>query len=112
MRAIAERAHAVGALVVVDATAIAPFAPLDIDALGADVLVVSSAEWGGPPLAALAFRDPALLDALPSYAADPGVRGPSQLEIGNHQYPMLAGLVASVEHLAALWPIRYGRCPR
>jgi len=55
VRAIAERAHAVGALVVVDATAIAPFAPLDIDALGADVLVVSSAEWGGPPLAALAF---------------------------------------------------------
>ena len=102
VRALAERAHAVGALVVVDATAIAPFAPLDIDALGADVLVVSSAEWGGPPLAALAFRDPALLDALPSYAADPGVRGPSRLELGNHQYPMLAGLVASVEHLAAL----------
>jgi len=25
-----------------------------------------------------------------------------RLELGNHQYPMLAGLVASVEHLAAL----------
>jgi cysteine desulfurase family protein (TIGR01976 family) len=102
VRAIADRAHAVGALLVVDATSAAPFGPLDIEALGADVLAVCSDRWGGPPVGALAFRDTDLLESLPSEAEDPSARGPQRLEVGVHQYSLLAGLVASVDHLAAL----------
>ncbi|WP_232837358.1 aminotransferase class V-fold PLP-dependent enzyme, partial [Lentzea terrae] len=39
---------------------------------------------------------------LPSCSVDPTARGPERLELGPHAYPMLAGLVASVEYLADL----------
>ncbi len=99
---IAERAHAVGALVVVDATSAAASLPLDLHAMGADVVALCASSWGGPPVGALVFGDPGLLERLPacSLVADP--RGPERLEMGRHAHPMLAGLVASVEYLAGL----------
>lgn len=99
---IAEGAHSAGALVVVDASGAAPFLPLDVTTMGADVIAVSGPAWGGPPVAALAFRDPELLDRLPSCSLDPGARGPERLELGAHPYALLAGLVASVDYLAEL----------
>ena len=99
---IAETAHNAGALVIVDASSAAPFMPLDIVAMGADILVVSANAWGGPPVGALVFRDAKLLDRLPSVALEAGARGPERLELGPHPYPLLAGLVASVDYLAAL----------
>ena len=91
-----------GALVVVDASSAAPFLPLDITAMGADVVAVNASAWGGPPIGALVFRDPALLDELPPVAVAPGTRGPERLELGPHAYPLLAGLVSSVDYLAGL----------
>lgn len=99
---IAERAREAGALVVVDATAAAPFLPLDAGAMNADVVLVSATAWGGPPVAALAFRDPRLLAQLPPAALDPAARGPERLELGPHAHALLAGLVASVDYLAEL----------
>ncbi|MQA16876.1 MAG: cysteine desulfurase-like protein [Pseudonocardiaceae bacterium] len=99
---IAEQAREAGALVVVDATAAAPFLPLDADAMGADVVAVSASAWGGPPVAALAFREPRLLERLPSVALDPGARGAERLELGPHPHALLAGLIASVDYLAEL----------
>ncbi|GAA3439628.1 cysteine desulfurase-like protein [Kutzneria kofuensis] len=99
---IAETAHNAGALVVVDASSAAPFMPLDIVAMGADIVAVSANAWGGPPVGALVFRDAKLLDRLPSVALEAGARGPERLELGPHPYPLLAGLVASVDYLAAL----------
>jgi cysteine desulfurase family protein (TIGR01976 family) len=99
---ITSLARAVGGLVVLDATAAAPFVPLDITALGADVIAVSATAWGGPAVGALAFADPALLDRLPACALDPNPTGPERLELGLHAYPLLAGLVGSVEYLAGL----------
>ncbi len=99
---IAEPAREAGALVVVDATAAAPFLPLDAAALGADVLAVSASAWGGPPVAALAFRDRRLLERLPPVALDPTARGPERLELGPHPHALLAGLIASVDYLAEL----------
>ncbi|GAA4394298.1 cysteine desulfurase-like protein [Tsukamurella soli] len=100
--AAAQAAHAVGALLVVDATSAAPYELVDIQALGADVVVVSANRWGGPQYAALAFRDPALIDRLRPTSVDPTARGVERLEMGEHQYAMLAGLVASIDHLAGL----------
>ncbi|RZQ62020.1 cysteine desulfurase-like protein [Amycolatopsis suaedae] len=99
---VIELAHRVGSLVVVDATYAAPFVSLDLPALGADVMVLSAQSWGGPAVGALVFRDPELLERLPSASLEPGARGPARLELGPHAYPLLAGLVASVDYLAGL----------
>lgn len=99
---VAEFAKRVGATVVVDATYAAPFVPLDLNALGADVLVVSALSWGGPSVGALVFRDPEMIERLPSIALESNVRGPGRLELGPHPYPLLAGLIASVDYLAGL----------
>lgn len=100
--AAAEVAARHDALVVVDTSAAAPFLPLDMPAIGADVVAVNAAAWGGPPVGALAFRDPAMLDQLPAVAVESEARGPQRLELGPHSYPLLAGAVSSVDYLAAL----------
>lgn len=102
VRAAAERIHEVDGLLVVDASAVAPYRYLDIQELEADVIAVSGPAWGGPPAGALVFRDPSLLDRLPSMSLNPRARGPERLEVGGHQYAMLAGLEASIDHLAGL----------
>jgi selenocysteine lyase/cysteine desulfurase len=88
--------------VVVDASYAAPFVPLDLPSLGADVLALSAQAWGGPSVGALVFRDPELLERIPSASLDVNARGAARLELGPHAYPLLAGLVASVDYLAGL----------
>lgn len=100
--AVAERTRDVGALLVVDLGAAAAFAPLDMADLGADVVALDAAAWGGPQLGALVFRVPALLERLPVLSLDTAARGPRRLELGPQCNPALAGLVASVQHLAEL----------
>ncbi len=95
-------AREAGSLVVVDASSAAPFVPLDIKAVGADVIAVNATAWGGPSVGALAFADPSLLDRLPASALGPNQTGPGRMELGQHAYPLLAGLVASVDYLASL----------
>lgn len=102
VRAIADVARAAGALLVVDATSAAPYLTLDIAELGADVLIVSAERWGGPRMAAMAFASTARLDRMRAISMDPRARGASRLELEPHQGALLAGLVASVEHLVAL----------
>ncbi|MCP2193526.1 cysteine desulfurase family protein, VC1184 subfamily [Williamsia deligens] len=100
--AIGAAAHEVGALFVVDATSAAPYSVLDIEAMGADVLVVSAERWGGPQVAALVFRDPARIAGLRSPGLSGTTTGPGRLEVDGLQHAMLAGLASSVEHLASL----------
>jgi len=100
--AIAALVHNVGGLVVVDHSAGAPYGLLDIGEVGADVVALNAAAWGGPPIGALVFRDPTLIDTFGSVSANPYASGPSRLEIGAHQYGLLAGVVASIDYLAAL----------
>jgi cysteine desulfurase len=102
VRDIAERTRRCGALLVVDLSAVAPFGPVDLDELGADVVALDAAAWGGPQVGALVFRTPGLLDRLASCSLDPAARGPHRLEVGPHPGPLLAGLVASIDHLAGL----------
>ncbi len=99
---VAKLAHDVGALVVVDHSVAAPFRLLDVTEVEADVVAVNAAAWGGPPIGALVFRDPALIDTLGAVSTDPRATGAARLEVGLHQYGLLAGVAASVESLAAL----------
>ncbi|MGV0714925.1 cysteine desulfurase-like protein [Mycolicibacterium sp. XJ662] len=102
LRAVTKLAHDLGALVVVDHSAAAPYRLIDIDEIDADVVAVNAVAWGGPPIGALVFRDPAMIDSLHSVSLDPDATGPARLEVGTHQFGMLAGVVASIDYLATL----------
>ena len=86
----------------VDAVGAAPYAHVDIDDLGADVVAVSAPSWGGPQVGALVFRDPTLLDRIPAVSLNPYARGAERLEVGGHQFALLAGLTSSIDFLAGL----------
>ena len=101
VRAAADLVHAVGGHVV-DAAGAAPYAHVDINELAADVLAVDASAWGGPQVGALVFRDPAMLDRIPSMSLDPFAKGAARLELAGHQYALLAGVVSSIDYLANL----------
>ncbi|MEB3049461.1 cysteine desulfurase-like protein [Mycolicibacter sp. MYC123] len=102
LRPVTKLIHDVGGVAVVDHSAAAPYQLMDINDIGADVVAVNAASWGGPPVGALVFRDPALIDTFASVSLDPVATGPARLEVGLHQFGLLAGVVASVEYLASL----------
>ncbi|MCH9733040.1 MAG: cysteine desulfurase-like protein [Actinomycetia bacterium] len=102
LREVTKLVHEVGGLVVVDHSAAAPYRLIDIAEVGADVIAVNALAWGGPPIGALVFRDASAIDTFGSVSLDPYATGPARLELGSHQFGLLAGVVASVEYLANL----------
>ena len=55
---IADITHSASrAWVLLDATSLAPYRPIDIDSYGVDIVLVDLASLGGPQLSALVFRD-------------------------------------------------------
>ncbi|HEX7322833.1 MAG TPA: cysteine desulfurase-like protein [Mycobacterium sp.] len=102
LRPATKLVHEVGGVVVIDHSAAAPYRLIDIEDIDADVVALNALAWGGPPIGALAFRNPALIDSFASVSTDPDATGPSRLEIGAHQFGLLAGVVASIEYLAGL----------
>ena len=104
VRAVADAAHGVAALVVVDGVHATPHGPVDMTALGADFYATSSYKWSGPHLGAIA-ADAALLETLqPDQLASSPPEVPWRFETGTHPFAQHAGLVAAVEHLASLAP--------
>ena len=79
-----------------------PYQLLDIGEVDADVVALNASAWGGPPIGALVFRDPAQIDTFGSVSTNPYASGPARLELGGHQYGLLAGVVASIEYPANL----------
>ena len=102
LRAVTKLVHEVGGLVIVDHSAAAPYRLIDIDEIDADVVAVNAMAWGGPPIGALVFRDPSMIDSFGSVSLNPYATGPARLEVGTHQFGLLAGVVASIEYLAGL----------
>ncbi|MEH3131443.1 MAG: cysteine desulfurase-like protein [Mycolicibacterium neoaurum] len=94
--------HENSGLVIVDHSAAAPYRLIDIDDIDADVVALNAVAWGGPPIGALVFRDPAVIDQFSSVSLDPDATGPARLETGTHQFGLLGGVVASIEYLANL----------
>lgn len=104
VRAIADRAHAVGALVYVDAVHAAAHVALDMAALGADFLAVSAYKWCGPHVGAVVAA-PDLLDSLrPDKLVPAPDRAPDRFENGTPAFELFPGVVAAVDHLADLAP--------
>jgi cysteine desulfurase family protein (TIGR01976 family) len=98
VRAIADLAHAAGALVIVNAGAALPHMPIDMDALGADLVSVSISSFGGPTMAAMIAR-PGLLTEL---GGDGEPVRPEQYELGALPVELMDGITAAVDHLAGL----------
>ena len=101
---IAERAHAVGALVHVDGVHLTAHAHVDTRALGADFYVCSPYKFFGPHCAAL-VADPALLETLrPDKLLPSPDAVPERFELGTLPYEILAGVTAAVDVIAGLGP--------
>jgi cysteine desulfurase family protein (TIGR01976 family) len=100
--AIAEFAHAAGALCYVDGVHATPHVPVDVAALGADFYTTSAYKWSGPHLAALAAGPELLETVWPDKLAPASNAVPWRFERGTLPFADLAGVTAAVDHLAAL----------
>ena len=97
---IAALAHDAGALAWVDAVHYGPHGPIDVQEVGADVLVCSPYKYYGPHMG-LAFGRGELLESWRPYKVRPAANEPvgHRFETGTSQHELLAGFVAAVEHL-------------
>jgi cysteine desulfurase family protein (TIGR01976 family) len=100
---VCELAHEAGALVWVDAVHYAPHGPIDVAAIGADVLICSPYKFCGPHLG-VAFGRAKLLESWRPYKARPAPDSPAgrRYETGTLPHELLAGFVAAVDHFRSL----------
>ena len=99
---IVAAAHDAGARVFVDAVHLAPHKPIDVAALGCDVLACSPYKWYGPHAGVLCV-DPALLDELPVAKVRPAAdRGARRWETGTPNFEALAAVDAAADFLLDL----------
>ena len=99
---IVERAHAVGALCVVDAVQSAPHVTIDVQALGCDFLLCSAYKFFGPHIGILWGRYE-LLANLPAYKVRP-VKNvpPARWETGTPSFETIHGVSAALDYLASV----------
>src|SRR5579884_3789242 len=100
---VAELAHAAGALCWVDAVHYAAHEPLDVQAIGVDVLLCSPYKFCGPHLG-LAYGRHELLESWRAYKARPAGSTPvgRKFETGTAPYELLAGFSATIAYLDSL----------
>ena len=99
---IAAMAHAAGALYVVDAVQSAPHIPVDVQAIGCDVLLCSAYKFFGPHIGVLWGRYD-LLARLPAYKVRPsGDAPPHRWETGTPSFETIAGVGAALDYFERL----------
>jgi len=99
---IVAASRAAGAQVYVDAVHAAPHRPLDLGALGCDVLACSAYKWFGPHVGILA-ASPALLESLrPDKLRPSPDEVPDRWELGTLPFEALAGVQAAADYVRSL----------
>ncbi|HYN67416.1 MAG TPA: SufS family cysteine desulfurase [Ornithinibacter sp.] len=111
---LTERAHAVGALVVLDACQSVPHLPVDVDDLGVDFLAFSGHKMFGPLGIGVLWARPELLDEMPVFLTGGSMietvtmegstyaPAPQKFEAGVPVAAQAVGLAAACDHLSAL----------
>jgi cysteine desulfurase family protein (TIGR01976 family) len=96
-------AHSFGALAWIDATHAAAHVPVDVEAIGADVLICSPYKFCGPHLG-LAYVRPEVAEGWRPYKVRPAPDAPigHRFETGTQPYEQLAGFTAAVEYWEAV----------
>ncbi|MGO8959719.1 MAG: cysteine desulfurase-like protein [Streptosporangiaceae bacterium] len=102
-RAVCDLAHQAGALAWVDAVQYAAHEPIDVHAIGADVVACSAYKFCGPHLG-IAFGRSELLESWRPYKARPVSMEPvgHRFETGTLPYELLGGLLATYAYLDSL----------
>ncbi|KPH65253.1 cysteine desulfurase-like protein [Pseudoalteromonas porphyrae] len=102
IKRIVELAHAVGALVYVDAVHYAPHELIDVQALDCDFLACSAYKFFGPHLG-MVYGKREHLEGFTPYKVEPAKDViPGRWETGTQNFEALAGLIAAVEYIAAI----------
>jgi cysteine desulfurase family protein (TIGR01976 family) len=102
--AVAERAHAVGAWLYVDAVHLTPHASVSLAQSGADFLGCSTYKFLGPHAGVVAGRVELLERLRPDKLAPASDRVPERFELGTLPYELMAGATAAVDFVADLAP--------
>lgn len=99
VKAFAMQAKAAGALVYVDAVQYAPHYAIDVQDLGADVLVSSAYKWFGPHQGVLWAREELLKETF-AYKVRPATDEPGhKFETGTLSHEGMAGCLGAIEYL-------------
>lgn len=114
VREIANRAHEVGALVVVDAAQSVPHRPVDVEALGADFVAFSGHKALGPMGIGVLWGRPELLAEMPPYMGGGEMisevhtdrvvyrETPARFEAGTPNVAGAVGLSVALDYLTAV----------
>ncbi len=102
-RRVCQLAHDAGALAWVDAVHYAAHEPIDVRAIGADVLICSPYKFCGPHLGMAAGRAEVMSQWRP-YKARPAPTSPlgRSFETGTQTYELLAGFNATIDYLDSI----------
>ncbi len=99
---ITQMAHAVGALVYIDAVHYAPHGPIDVRALDCDFLACSPYKFFAPHMGALYGKREHLARLRPYKVRPASDDVPDRWETGTKNHEGLAGVTAAIEYLAEL----------
>jgi len=100
--AVVAAAHAVGAMVYVDAVHYAPHGLIDVAASGADFLVASAYKFFGPHTGML-YGKRSHLERLSAYKVRPAPgEGAGKWETGTQSFESLAAVTAVVDYIASI----------
>jgi cysteine desulfurase family protein (TIGR01976 family) len=102
-RRVCELAHSAGALAWIDAVHYAAHEPIDVRAVGADVLICSPYKFCGPHLG-MAYGRAEVIEKWRPYKARPAPTTPlgRRFETGTQPYELLAGFNATIDYLHSI----------
>jgi cysteine desulfurase family protein (TIGR01976 family) len=102
-RRVCELAHRAGALAWIDAVHYAAHEPIDVRAIGADVLICSPYKFCGPHLG-MAYGRAEVIEQWRPYKARPAPTTPlgRRFETGTQPYELLAGFNATLDYLDSI----------